>query len=316
MAMMHPKRRKPFTVPRFEFTLDRFIAMKSKRISVVNTSAVPNPSPFRYPGGKSWLIPYVRKWVKSLKKPVRFAEPFAGGANIGLTVALENLAEHVILVELDTDVAAVWQTVLGDEAHALSNKIMHFPMSKQQVRSVLKQKGRTQLTRAFATLLKNRVRRGGIMTEDASLLRVGENGKGIKSRWYPETLRDRINKISRHRKKLTFLHGDGLEFIRIAGRTANFAFFIDPPYITAGQRLYKHSEIEHLRLFETVKEISGDWLLTYENTKEVRAFAKAFGFATRRIPMRTTHHRVKTELLISRNFSWLSSHSSAKAKKN
>lgn len=288
--------------------------MKPKKSTVNNISSVPHPSPFRYPGGKSWLIPYVRQWLNSLKKPVHFVEPFAGGANVGLTVALENLAEHVTLVEFDKDVAAVWQTVLGDKARALSGKIIKFPITKHEVRSALKQEARTQLTRAFSALLKNRVRRGGIMTEDASLLRLGENGKGVRSRWYPETLRDRINKISRYRKRITFFCGDGLEFIRLTGKTDNLAFFIDPPYIIAGRRLYKHSEIDHLRLFETVKAVSGNWLLTYENTKEVRALARGFGFATRTVQMRTAHHRVKPELLISRDFSWLKLRSLAKGK--
>jgi DNA adenine methylase len=290
--------------------------MKRKKNSVVNTSTVPNPSPFRYPGGKSWLIPYVRQWLKHIEKPVHFVEPFAGGANVGLTVALENLAEHVTLVELDKDVAAVWQTILGDKAGELSKKIMKFPISKREVRSVLKQNGRSQLTRAFSALLKNRVRRGGIMTEDASLLRSGENGKGVRSRWYPETLRDRIQRISRHRKKISFFYGDGLEFIRLTGQTGNLAFFIDPPYIIAGRRLYKHSEIDHLRLFEAVKAISGNWLLTYENTKEVRALARGFGFSTKEVRMRTAQHRVKIELLISRDFSWLKPRSLANVKKS
>lgn len=279
--------------------------MKTKKRSVINTSAVPNPSPFRYPGGKSWLIPHVRQWLSSLKKPVHFIEPFAGGANVGLTVALENLAEHVTLVELDKEIAAVWQTVLGDEANKLNNKIMEFPISKKAVRSELRRKTRTQLNKAFTALLKNRVRRGGNMTEGANLLNSGENGRGVRSRWYPETLSNRIRKISRQRKKISFFYGDGLGFIRLTGQTSNLAFFIDPPYTVAGRRLYKHAEIDHRKLFEAVEDISGNWLLTYENTREMRDLAQEFCFETRKVSMRTAHHRIKTELLISRDFSWL-----------
>jgi DNA adenine methylase len=223
---------------------------------------------------------------------------------------------ELTLVELDEDVASVWQTVLGDKVGELTNKIMNFPMSKGEVRSLLKKKPHTQLARAFSAILKNRVRRGGIMTDDASLLKLGENGKGVKSRWYPETLRDRIKKISQHREKITFFHGDGLEFTRLVGKTKRLAFFIDPPYIIAGRRLYKHSEIDHLRVFETAKAISGDWLLTYENTKEVRALAGGFEFSTRQVQMRTAHNSVKTELLISRDFSWLDSRLLAKRKQS
>lgn len=29
----------------------------------VNVASVPQRSPFRYPGGKTWLVPYVRDWL-------------------------------------------------------------------------------------------------------------------------------------------------------------------------------------------------------------------------------------------------------------
>src|SRR5947209_19817056 len=79
---------------------------------VVNVASVPQRSPFRYPGGKTWLVPRVRQWLASLKtKPAEFIEPFAGGGIVSLTVAAERLAGHVTMVELDEQVAAVWQTI-------------------------------------------------------------------------------------------------------------------------------------------------------------------------------------------------------------
>lgn len=59
-------------------------------------------------------------------------EPFAGGAISGLTVAAEGLAEHVVLVELDDDVAAVWQTIFAGSAadvRWLCNRITSFDVT-------------------------------------------------------------------------------------------------------------------------------------------------------------------------------------------
>ncbi|MBN2594284.1 MAG: hypothetical protein JXA81_12320, partial [Sedimentisphaerales bacterium] len=39
---------------------------KLRRSKVVNVASVPLRSPFRYPGGKTWLVPYVRQWLSSL----------------------------------------------------------------------------------------------------------------------------------------------------------------------------------------------------------------------------------------------------------
>jgi len=41
---------------------------------------------------------------------------------------------------------------------------------------------------AFQTILRNRVNRGGILVDGAGRVKHGENGKGLTSRWYPETL--------------------------------------------------------------------------------------------------------------------------------
>jgi|SRR2546428_13760764 len=48
--------------------------------NIVNVASVPHRSPFRYPGGKTWLVPRVREWLASLpQRPALFVEPFAGG---------------------------------------------------------------------------------------------------------------------------------------------------------------------------------------------------------------------------------------------
>src|ERR1041384_3897254 len=125
-----------------------------------------NLSPFRYPGGKSWLVPYVRRWLHYLgkqgKQPVNFIEPFAGGANIGLTVASEKLAKHVILVELDEEVAAVWQTILNGGNRWLADKVRNYPISYASVNRLLLQPPRDMRELAFQTLVRNRVNHGGI----------------------------------------------------------------------------------------------------------------------------------------------------------
>jgi DNA adenine methylase len=88
------------------------------RLRVVNVASVPQRSPFRYPGGKTWLIPQVRKWLRSLSpQPFELIEPFAGGAIVSLTAAFESLVSQVTMCELDEDVAAVWQTILGSDGN-------------------------------------------------------------------------------------------------------------------------------------------------------------------------------------------------------
>ena len=86
---------------------------------------------------------------------------------------------------------------------------------------------------------------------------------------------------------------------------ADIAFFIDPPYKQASRRLYKHWDINHEKLFRLMGRAKGDVLMTYDDTREVRELATRYGFQVKTIPMRTSHHMKKKELMISRDFDWM-----------
>lgn len=259
-------------------------------------------SPFRYPGGKTWLIPVARKWLRMVERPNVLLEPFAGGAVIGLTAAAEDLADEVVLIELDDDVAAVWEVLINGSDRSvtiLSNKILRFDVTLDNVHSVLDGSPRTVVDRAFRTIVKNRCRRGGIMAPGAGLMKVGEAGRGLASRWYPEALVKRFEAIRLFRERVTFQQGDAFDAIEAhPGAT----MFVDPPYTAAGKRagsrLYTHTALDHERLFREVAEHSGPALLTYDDTSEARDLATRHGFQVGNIAMKSTHHAVMHELVI------------------
>jgi len=272
---------------------------------VTNVASVPHRTPFRYPGGKTWLVPQVRRWLAALpQRPAVFCEPFCGGAIVGLSVLFEDLVDRLMLVELDTDVAAVWQTILEGDCEELIWRIGEFEVTHENVRGVLTCPAVSTIDRAFATIVRNRVQRGGILAPGASLMKLGENGRGLKSRWYPETLQRRIRGICAQRGKIDLLHGDGLDALTASSAQSNFVYFIDPPYTIAGRRLYVHSEIDHERLFRICSRLAGDFLITYDDAAAVRDLAERFGFDTHLIPMKNTHHRIQFELIVGRNLDW------------
>jgi len=136
-------------------------------------------------------------------------------------------------------------------------------------------------------------------------LRKGENGRGIASRWYPETLARRILNIAEIRERITFIEGDGLEYMSDHSQRSQVAHFIDPPYTVAARRLYRYSEIEHSRLFRMAKGLAGDFLMTYDNTAEIRELAGKFNFEMKTVAMKNTHHARMRELLVGRSLAWM-----------
>ncbi|MBN1942712.1 MAG: DNA adenine methylase [Phycisphaerae bacterium] len=273
---------------------------------VVNVASVPQRSPFRYPGGKTWLVPQVRRWLLLMnRRPLLFVEPFAGGGIAGLTVAFENLAKQVLMVELDPEVASVWRTILNGGNRKLADRIRNFDLTLENVQQVLTAKHRTVSGLAFATILRNRVQHGGILAPGAAFMRKGENGKGIQSRWYPETLAKRIRNIHAIRDRIVFRQGDAFDVIETYQNEKNIVFFVDPPYTVAGKRLYRYSEIDHEKLFDRMSSVAGDVLLTYDDTPEIRRLSSRFEYQVETIMMKNRQNSRKSELLIGRDLSWL-----------
>ncbi len=276
---------------------------------IVNVASVPQRSPFRYPGGKTWLIPRIRDWLVSLpKRPALFVEPFAGGGIVALTVAMEQLAGEVLMVELDSRVAAVWRTIITGDAEWLAEKIETFVFTPDSVLDLLNTKPLTDRELAFQTILRNRVSHGGIMAPGAGIIKTGESGKGLGSRWYPQTLSRRIRRIAHIRDRIRFIEGDGLEIMQQEHARSDAVFFIDPPYSApgkrAGSRLYTHFQVDHRKLFDQAARLKGDFLMTYDNTASIRRLAEEFAFDLQAIAMKNTHHAEMTELLIGKDLRW------------
>jgi DNA adenine methylase len=295
----------------FPCTGNRYTQMATEPVplrssGVINIASVPHRSPFRYPGGKTWLVPRIRLWLRSLvPRPREIAEPFAGGAIVGLSALFEDLVQELVLVERDEDVGSVWDVLINGQADKLAQAIVNFDFTDVAVRETLARKPTNMSDRAFATILRNRVQRGGILAAGASLIKKGENGKGMASRWYPVTLRNRIEAILRVRRNISFIAGDGIDFVRYNSHRSDTAFFIDPPYTVAGRRLYTHSEVDHEALFEAASRVRGDFLMTYDDAREIKRLATKFRFQTALVPMKNTHHAIMKELLVGRNLDWL-----------
>jgi DNA adenine methylase len=285
---------------------------EADRPKPVNVASVAQRSPFRYPGGKTWFVPTFRIWIAQISpKPKIIVEPFAGGGIISLTALFENLVERVVMVELDDEIAAVWQSIVNGDAKWLADRILNFQLTKQAVMQEITKRSKTQREKAFQTILKNRTLHGGILAEGSGFIKYGENGKGIRSRWYPATLAKRFLNLDHIAHRIDFRYGDGMEVIKEFASRPDVVYFIDPPYTAggkkAGKRLYKHFDIDHERLFTICESVRGDLLITYDNADEVKLMARAHGFQMRLTPMMNTHHATMEELVIGKNLSWMDS---------
>ena len=269
-----------------------------------NIKTLPPPSrylsPLRYPGGKSWLTQRFEKWIGT--KRVTLVEPFVGGGSISLHALSANLVDNVVMCELDPGVAAFWKAMLGPNVEFLVERILKFKPSLEELKLVFQKNARTTDDLAWQILLRNRFTFGGIMTSRSTFMKRGERNKGFASRWYPETLANRIRHIHTLRHRIDFRHADGLDTLsHMCSNAGEAVCFADPPYPEAGSRLYSLGDFNHERLFAILAIWRGRFMLTHEDCPYIRNLAAKYSFHTSKIIMHTRSHQHKQELVISKS---------------
>ena len=284
---------------------DNDVPFPTSTIPAVNVSAVPQRSPLRYPGGKTWLVPHIRKWLNRTPPLPLLVEPFAGGGIVSLTAVMEHLTERALMVELDRDIAAFWRAVLHHSSD-LAERVQHFTPTYDRIEDLVRQAPRDVIEHGFRTLVLNRTRRGGVLAPGAALIRKGQDGYGVASRWYPETTRKRLAAISSCADRITFCEADGVRLLEdLALHRSDACFFIDPPYTAggkrAGSRLYAHNTVDHARLFELLAASRADFLMTYDCSDEIVSLVHAHNFHAAVVVMKNSHHVRMPELVITRD---------------
>lgn len=224
---------------------------------------------------------------------------------MSLTAVMEQLVDQAVMIENDRDVAAFWHAALGD-SEAMIRKICAFSPTRESLRKWDFSKPTSTLDHGFRTLVLNRTRRAGILTNGASYMREGENGRGLLSRWYPDTLASRLADIQQAAARITFVEGDGIRLLPILvfGRGSSAAVFLDPPYTLgqkqAGKRLYKDCEIDYHLLFSCLANCRCNFLMTYDACPEIVGLVQDHNFHAVYVEMQNAHNTRRPELIITR----------------
>jgi DNA adenine methylase len=73
----------------------------------------PTVTPLRYPGGKTWILPYVKQFLKYHKINLgTIIEPFAGSASVSIGLLKDGLADFAYICEKDPLITSFWKSVL------------------------------------------------------------------------------------------------------------------------------------------------------------------------------------------------------------
>lgn len=241
-------------------------------------------SPFRYPGGKSQLYPFVKNLIELNQTHGTYIEPFAGGSATGLKLLFKGDVNHIIINDFDTSIYSVWHAILNHPDY-LIKLIRDVPFDyyqpgsdetniqywKQQHEIYFENMGNpTSIELAFATFFLNRTNVSGIIT-GGPLGGWGQQKNKISARFNKKTMIDKIMAIYAKRDSITISNVDALELIPMLPKqyaTDNTFIFFDPPYIDQGSKLYFSSltDDDHSRLAKEILSLRQyKWIVTYDH---------------------------------------------------
>ncbi len=230
----------------------------------------------RYPGGKSKAIRKIITHIPTNYK--EFREPFVGGGSVFIA-AKQRLNPNAIykINDLNYDLFCFWNE-LKNNANKLIDEIYRVKQKSKNGRRLYEElrdstKRMSDFERAVRFFILNRITFSG--TVDSG----GYSEQAFKLRFTISSI-ERLRMLSKLLVNVIIKHGDYQELVLEPGE--DVFIFLDPPYYcSSSSKLYGkngdlHASFDHEEFAEVMKKCPHKWLITYDNSPEIR---ELFSFA-------------------------------------
>ena len=229
-------------------------------------------SPLRYPGGKLKVVDYIKRLMEENDLcGGTYIEPYAGGANVALSLLLSKYAKRIKINDIDRSIYAFWYSVLK-ETESLCRMIQDTEVTMEtweRQHEVQKHKMETDLLElGFSTFFLNRTNRSGILNGGVIGGKAQTGKYKIDARYNKKDLIERIEIIAAHGNKIELTSMDAVALIKRYKKTpaAKTLCYLDPPYYVKGKDLYLnyYNDNDHREIAEAIMKYKGDWIISYD----------------------------------------------------
>ena len=262
-------------------------------------------TPLRYPGGKTQLTPFVLDVmrVNDLMQCI-YCEPFAGGAGIACRLLVTGAVSEIWINDIDPAVHAFWRTLLT-ASDDLCEWIMATPVTMAEwhrQREVQADSGASTFALGCSTLFLNRTNRSGILKGGVIGGKEQLSVYSLDCRFNRVDLVRKVQRLAVYRDQITLSSEDAKAFITgsVKRLPAHSLVNIDPPYYNKGPELYTsfYTPKDHAMLAGAVRRIGKPWMLTYDDTPEIRALYAGLPGLVKELNYTAQVKRVGIELLV------------------
>lgn len=235
-------------------------------------------TPFRYPGGKQRLAPFIAELLaENSLVGGDYVEPYAGGAGIALHLLIDGLVGHVHLNDSCVPIHAFWRSVL-DEPDELCRRIRNASLCidewKRQREVLRRPTEHSEIDLGFSAFYLNRCNRSGVLTGGV-IGGLAQDGEWKMDARFPRNeLVRRIEVIAAKRDSITLRDWDAEKFITdyIPDLPDRTLVYCDPPYFAKASRLYLnyYQESDHFHVADVIQnKLPRKWVVSYDSAPEI-----------------------------------------------
>ncbi|WP_256852173.1 DNA adenine methylase [Pantoea sp. Fr+CA_20] len=265
------------------------------------------PSPLRYPGGKTSIVDMVSKIIESNKLTGgHYAEPYAGGAGLALSLLFNGKVHEIHLNDLDKAVWSFWNSIINRTSDFI-DKIIETEVTidewKKQREIQLNRNLYSDFELGFSSFFLNRTNRSGVILKAGVIGGIKQQGQyKLGCRFNKDGLIKKIKRISKYKHRIHVYNLDAVDFIKNIDSSCGADAFlcIDPPYYNKGSTLYTnfYEPRDHEYLSNIILSIKKPWILTYDNAMEISELYKKRRQFNFNLNYSAATKRVGTELLV------------------
>lgn len=238
-------------------------------------SKVPSvKSPLRYPGGKSKALKQILPIIPDFNE---FREPFVGGGSVFFALKQLYPNKKFWINDLNKDLYLFWKNCKENIDNFVSTifKIKKEKINGKELYSeLIKTDSFSDFEKAVRFFIMNRITFSGLADS-------GGYSNGAFEKRFTDSSIKRLVTSSKQLQGTIITNKDYSEVINAKGE--NVFIFLDPPYFsTKNSRLYGkkgdlHSNFNHEKFAEDMKKCSHKWLITYDDSKEIRELFQSEG---------------------------------------
>ncbi|MDB5281530.1 MAG: DNA-methyltransferase [Bacteroidota bacterium] len=235
-------------------------------------------TPLRYPGGKQRLSPFIIEILESNNiVEGHYAEPYAGGAGVGIELLLTQKIDRLHLNDSDFGIYAFWHSVVNrpeDLCRMISAASLTIEEWRLRQQIVKKCDRRSILELGYSVFYLNRCNRSGVLSAGV-IGGINQDGNyKMDARFARKDLIQRIEAIALHSHRINVTNYDAEYYIAnyIPNLPQNTLIYLDPPYYDKGSELYLNSykKNDHGRLAISIQqEINHKWILSYDGVPDI-----------------------------------------------